>query len=41
MGLSGGGGGWLWGESGVGAWTGLEVGVRLNKVGGKAMVNRF
>ena len=30
VGLSGGGGGWFWGESGVGAWTGLEVGVGLN-----------
>ena len=33
VGLSGGGGGWFWGESGVGAWTGLEVGVRLNSRG--------
>ena len=33
MGLSGGGGGWFWGESGVGAWTGLEVGVGLNSKG--------
>ena len=33
VGLSGGGGGWFWGESGVGAWTGLEVGVGLNSKG--------
>ena len=30
MGLSGGGSSWFWGESGVGAWTGLAVGVGLN-----------
>ena len=33
VGLSGGGGGWFWGESGVGTWTGLEVGVGLNSKG--------
>ena len=33
VGLSGGGGGWFWGESGVGGWTGLEVGVGLNSKG--------
>ena len=33
VGLSGGGGGWVWGESGVGAWTGLAVGVGLNSKG--------
>ena len=33
VGLSGGGGGWFWGESGVGEWTGLEVGVGLNSKG--------
>ena len=31
--LSGGGGVWSWGESGVGAWTGLAVGVGLNSKG--------
>ena len=31
VGLSGGGSGWFWGESGVGTWTGLEVGVGLNR----------
>ena len=30
VGLSGGGGRWFWGESGVGTWAGLEVGVGLN-----------
>ena len=30
VGLSGEGGGWTWGESGVGAWAGLVVGVGLN-----------
>ena len=29
VGLSGGGGGWSWGESQVGAWAGLEAGVEL------------
>ena len=33
VGLSGGGGDWFWGESGVGTWTGLAVGVRLNSMG--------
>ena len=33
VGLSGGGGGWSWVESGVGAWTGLAVGVGLNSKG--------
>ena len=33
MGLSGGVGGWFWGESGVGTWTGLELGVGLNSRG--------
>ena len=33
VGLSEGGGGWFWGESGVGAWTGLAVGVGLNSRG--------
>ena len=31
--MHGGGGGWFWGESSVGAWTGLEVGVGLNSKG--------
>ena len=35
-----GGGGWTWGESGVGAWAGLVVGVGLNSKG-EARVNRF
>ena len=33
VGLSEGGGGWFWGKSGVGAWTGLVVGVGLNSRG--------
>ena len=33
VGLSGGDGGWTWGKSGVGAWAGLAVGVRLNSKG--------
>ena len=33
VGLSGGRGGWFWRESGVGTWTGLEVGVGLNSRG--------
>ena len=33
MGLSGGGGGWFWGQSGVGARTGLAVGLELNSKG--------
>ena len=33
VGLSGGGGGWFWGESGVGTWTRLAVGVGLNSRG--------
>ena len=33
VGLSGGGRGWSWVESGVGAWTGLAVGVGLNSKG--------
>ena len=33
VGLSGGGGGWSRVESGVGAWTGLAVGVGLNSKG--------
>ena len=35
VGLSGVGGGWFLGESGAGAWTGLEVGVGLNSKGGE------
>ena len=31
--LSGGGGGWSWGESRVGEWAGLAVGVGLNSKG--------
>ena len=34
VGLRGGGGGWFWGESGVGTWAGLELGVGLNSSGG-------
>ena len=33
VGLSRGGDGWFWGESGVGAWAGLAVGVGLNSNG--------
>ena len=33
VGLSEDGDGWFWGESGVGAWTGLAVGVGLNSKG--------
>ena len=32
VGLNGGGGGWTWGESGVGAWAGLAVGVWTNSI---------
>ena len=42
VGLSGGRGGWSWGESGIGVWTGLAVGVGLNSKGeGRAMANRL
>ena len=33
VGLSGGEGGWSWGELGVGTWAGLGVGVGLNNRG--------
>ena len=35
VGLSGGGGGWFWGESGVGAWTSGVA--RMNKLRGHSM----
>ena len=40
VGLSGGEGGWSWGELGVGTWAGLGVDVGLND-GGRATVDIF